>query len=391
MLQMFRQNPFYLLLMLAGCGAVYGYWSWHVDPYLLGTVESRVLPVGAREGGRILEVMVEVGGQVVADQPLVRLEVSDLMAEREMLLGHLTSLRTTVSRDRERLALEQRLLQVRVLQQYADIQADASELDALTEEIQRLRDAEDAGLGHGRDLAALLIQHAGLRRRVAAQAGIPGPPLVPVADSSEEDSGDGVIASLLAERMRELHETQHALLLIQQRLERRMVRAPCAGVVVEVMAGQGSTVEAYVPILAVADARVSYVEIYVPETQDTQAEVGQLVEVYSRRSASLSATGRVCLVYPGFSLMPERLWLRGQMLWARKLRAELAPGHPLLPGESVRVRLLERRPAREQSSASAAVDHGHGDRSADTGSNGAPAPDSLSVQQERTGASPHGA
>jgi hypothetical protein len=46
-------------------------------------------------------------------------------------------------------------------------------------------------------------------------------------------------------------------------------------------------------------------------------------------------------VHPGFSPIPERLWLRGQMLWARKLRVELAPRHSLLPGESVRVRILQ--------------------------------------------------
>ena len=131
MLRMFRQNPFYLLLMLAGCGAVYGYWSWRTDPYLLGTVESRVLPVGARESGRILELMVEVGSRVVVDQPLVRLEVSDVIAERQLLREQLTSLQTTLSRDRGQLALEQHLLQLRVSQQSADIQANMAELDAL--------------------------------------------------------------------------------------------------------------------------------------------------------------------------------------------------------------------------------------------------------------------
>ncbi len=78
-----------------------------------------------------------------------------------------------------------------------------------------------------------------------------------------------------------------------------------------------------------------------PEAQNRQLEAGQSVEVYSRRSDQFNTTGHIRFVHPGFSRMPERLWLRGQMLWVRKFRVELAPHHSLLPGESVLVRVLE--------------------------------------------------
>ena len=73
---------------------------------------------------------------------------------------------------------------------------------------------------------------------------------------------------------------------------------------------------------------------------DRRVRVGQPVEVYSRRSDQFNTTGHIRFVHPGFSRMPARLWLRGQMLWARKLRVELTPPHALLPGESVQVRIL---------------------------------------------------
>ena len=72
-----KRNLFYFLLVLAGLGAAYGYWAWQLDPYLLGTVESRVRPVSAWEGGRIQEILVTVGSRVRTGQTLARLDMSD--------------------------------------------------------------------------------------------------------------------------------------------------------------------------------------------------------------------------------------------------------------------------------------------------------------------------
>ena len=65
---MLKRNLFYVLLVLAGLAAAYGYWSWQLDPYLMGTVESRLHPVGAREGGRIAQIPVTTGSRVAAGQ-----------------------------------------------------------------------------------------------------------------------------------------------------------------------------------------------------------------------------------------------------------------------------------------------------------------------------------
>lgn len=143
--------------------------------------------------------------------------------------------------------------------------------------------------------------------------------------------------------MESIHETLRLIVLVEQRMSMRTVNSPCAGLVVEITATEGGIIDEYLPLMTVEDTRVSFVEVYVPETQDRPVVVGQSVEVYSRRSDQYSTTGRISFVHPGFSPIPERLWLRGQMLWARKFRVELAPDHRLLPGESVRVRILQGR------------------------------------------------
>ena len=337
---MLKRNLFYVILVLSGLAAAYGYWAWQLDPYLVGTVESRLHSVGAREGGRIRKILVTTGSQVMAGQTLARLDASDLVAERDLLQEQLVSLEAIRVADRRRYALEYDLLQLRVSQQSAAMQADLAELDALNQEIQILQEAEAAGLGRDRGLARLLIRRDALQQSVAEQSALSQERIRTAPDGDPLASRDTVLTSLLGDRTERINEIRHRLTLIEQRIEFRIVKAPCDGQVVEVAVRQGSTVDAYQPILTVEDPLVSFVEVYVPETQDRRVRVGQPVEVYSRRSDQFNTTGHIRFVHPGFSRMPARLWLRGQMLWARKLRVELTPPHALLPGESVQVRIL---------------------------------------------------
>lgn len=352
MVSMLKRNLFYLLLVLSGLAAAYGYWTWQLDPFLLGTVESRRQSVGAREGGRIRKMLVTIGSQVKAGQTLARLDASDLVAERDLLREQLVSLEAILAADRRRYALEYDLLRLRVSQQSASMRADLAELNALNQEIQILHEAEAAGLGRDRGLARLLIRRDALKQSVVEQSALIAERVQTVPDDDPQADRDTVLTSLMGDRMERIHQTLHRLTLIEQRMKYRIVKAPCAGRVVEVMAQEGSTVEAYRPILTVEDPQVSFVEIYIPEAQDRRIAVGQSVEVYSRRADQFNTTGRISFAYPGFSRMPERLWLRGQMLWARKFQVELAPHHSLLPGESVRVRILAGDAAEEDSTIS---------------------------------------
>lgn len=336
-----RSNSFRLLWLAAALAAAYGYSEWRADPYLLGTVVSTARSVGAREGGTLLEVSAEVGESVVAGQVLARLDASDLLAEKGLRHKELRALESIVAADRRRYSVEYDLLRLRVSEQYAALRSEEAEHEALSREIDVLTSAEKAGLGHDRDLTRMTIRRDALARSVAEQAAL----LPPGERGLEAGSGafnDSVMVSLLGDRMQRIHEVRQALALIDQRIEYRTVRSPCAGSVSAILALQGSTVDAFVPIVEVEGAAAPAVEVYIPETEDRELRVGEEVEVMSRRSSDFDARGRVDFVHPGYSPMPERLWLRGQMLWARKARVLLDPGHLLLPGESVRVRLVDR-------------------------------------------------
>ena len=336
-----QKNSFRALWVAGVLVAVYGYREWRADPYLLGTVVSTVRSVGAREGGTIREVSTAVGERVAAGQVLARLDASDLLAERRLRQEELAALESIVAADRRRYRVEYDLLRLRVSEQYAAVQAEEAELEALSREIDALVAAEKAGLGHDRDLARMTIRRDALAQSVAEQSALIRPDVLKLGTGDSGAFGDSIMMSLLGDRVQRLHEVRQSLTLIDQRIEYRTVRSPCSGSVSEILALQGSTVDAFVPIATVESTDVSEVEVYVPETEDLQFAVGQEVEVMSRRSSEFDAVGRIDFVHPGYSPLPERLWLRGQMSWARKARVLLEPGHLLLPGESVRVRVVD--------------------------------------------------
>ena len=335
------RNAFHVLWVAALLTAAYGYRRWQADPYLIGTVVAGVQSVGAREGGTIREILVAVGEEVAAGQVLARLDASDLQAERRLRAQELASLESIAAADRRRYRVEYDLLRLRLAEQYAAVQAGEAELDALSRELEALVSAESAGLGHDRDLTRMSIRRDALARSVAEQSALVRPEVLRLDTEDSDAFGDSVLASLLGDRVERLHEVRQSLTLIDQRIEYRTIRSPCAGLVSEILALQGSTVEAFIPVVTVVSPIVNSVQVYVPETDDRPLAVGQEVEVMSKRSSLFDGRGRIDFVHPGYSPMPERLWLRGQMLWARKARVTLEAEHQLLPGESVRVRLVD--------------------------------------------------
>jgi multidrug resistance efflux pump len=76
-----------LILLVLGIGAAVGWYFWkrtspEPPPTLYGTVQSEEIEVGSKVGGRITEILVREGDQVVAGQPLVKFDMAELAALR---------------------------------------------------------------------------------------------------------------------------------------------------------------------------------------------------------------------------------------------------------------------------------------------------------------------
>jgi multidrug resistance efflux pump/ADP-ribose pyrophosphatase YjhB (NUDIX family) len=339
-----RSHAFGLFWLLAALGAGALYFDWHVESDLIGIVETHVHQVGAREDGVVRVVLSDIGAKVTEGQVLARLSDDDLDADEARLNEELESLNILIAADRERVRVDLGRLEMQTAERRAGIaerraewRSRLGELAGVEKEIQRLEEAESAGLGHSRELAELVIRRRGLleyARSIANQ-------MKSTEGSSDDEAPpdlEVLTTSLAADRFERVEEIRRELVTLAERRKFREVVAPADGYVVEVLARPGDTVEAFLPVITVQAVVARYVDVYLPESHDSEARVGQHVVVISKRPAGPLAVGTISFVYPGYLPIPERLMFRGQIAWAQRLRVELIQPNELRPGESVRVR-----------------------------------------------------
>lgn len=97
------QNSTHLILLLAvACplSSSCGIWpGTKASPLLFsGTVETREIRVGSKVGGRVAEVLVTEGQDVTANQPLIRIDVSELEAQRRQLAARIQQYEARLAR-----------------------------------------------------------------------------------------------------------------------------------------------------------------------------------------------------------------------------------------------------------------------------------------------------
>ncbi|MCU0644645.1 MAG: efflux RND transporter periplasmic adaptor subunit, partial [bacterium] len=225
------------------------------------------------------------------------------------------------------------------------IESKSTELAGLNAEIERLKNAEQAGLGHSRDLADLILQRDALlsylreqRKNLESQS-----QQVEKTRQSrkflEAANIDSMTKSLLTERMEYAESLRRLVAETEYRISLRTIVAPCDGFVTEILARSGDVVDAFIPILAVEELKPAYLDVYIPEQSTLQPEPGMTVEIFSSRTREYNTTGVITFVHPGFTQASERLSFRGQFFWARKVRVELPKDHHLIPGEVVNARI----------------------------------------------------
>ncbi len=350
MFEKFKPKIFHSAVGLSFLIAIVGYWYWQINPDMVGVVESKFHNIGAREAGLIAEIAVDIGDRVDPGQVLARLDVSDLVAEQEQLEQELKNLSNSLQADKTRFELESEklLLQMKtessVLgRHFAEYEAKLAEVVALDKEINRLKDAESAGLGRTRDLADLMIQRESISSYIKERKKVLKNTYRNSSNTTKKlgrENLENLMISQLGDRLEQIDQVKLGLTIISQRIKNRRIVAPCNGYVTAVLFRKGDTVQSYDPVFTIEDTNISFVTAYVPEVVRANARNGQAVKVYLKSTGALGAEGHISFVHPGYSPIPPRLTYRGQEVWARKLRVKLTLPHMLLPGEAVRVSLV---------------------------------------------------
>jgi multidrug resistance efflux pump len=356
----FRQTPnlnLYSLLWLIALVIVVSLASqWVFNKKFVGIVESKPHWLSAQESGRIDNMLVTVGNAVKKDQVLAILDISDLKVTIDRLKEELKRFQgyKRAQQNRHSILVHRMALQLEnealdLIGWFSGLEEKTSELTSLNAEIERLEQAEKAGLGQSRELVDLKLKRDALTGYLKEQGGellSQNEKLKNVRNSRRtfsESEIDSMSESMFFEETGYEGSLYQQVTELEHRISMRSVIAPCDGHITQILAQTGDVVDAFTPILTIEETRPAFLEVYVPQHSNMSIESGMKVDVYSTRSRRYNTSGKVIFVNPGFSGTSERLSFRGQNFWTRKVRVELEPDHSLIPGEMVHVRIHNKK------------------------------------------------
>ena len=358
-------NWYIILWIVALFVVIYLYSNWHIDKNYLGIVENKSHLIGAQEPGKIDKMLALIGDRVKKGQVLAMLDVSDLKTNLQQLENELTSIQKLERARHDRFSILTKRMGLQLENEAADLmdrlsllEAKSTELAGLNAEIERLKKAEAAGLGHSRDFADLVLQRDALASYLREQ----GKDLNAQSRKLEEtrksrkileDSDlDSITKSMILEGMEHAESLRRQISTAEYRIRLRTITAPCDGYVTELFARAGDAVDQFAPIIELDEIKPRFLTVYIPEKSNLQPVPGMPVEINSSRDRNFNTTGVITFVHPGFARASERISFRGQIFWARRVRVQLRDDHQLLPGEVVSTRITVQTGGRQPTGAS---------------------------------------
>ncbi len=329
------------------------YRKWHIDKRFLGVVEKKSHFVGAQEPGKMYNELINIGDKVKKDQVLAILDMSDLKTTLNQLKSELNKIRSLEGSQHEQFSIiaYKTALQLEneasdIINNLSEIEAKSTELVGLNVEIKRLKNAEEAGLGHSRNMSELILQRDALAAYLKEQSKDFDNQKQQLEKTKEsrkllkDVNLDSLTNSMLTEQIQYTESLQRQISEIKHRLKLRTISSPCDGYVTEIFSYRGDIVEEFVPILKVEELTPRFVDIYIPETSSVLPVIGAKVDIFSSRKREFDTQGTITFIHPGISQASNRLFFRGQIIWARKIRVKLPENHFLIPGEVITSRVL---------------------------------------------------
>ncbi|MFC2134224.1 HlyD family secretion protein [Bacteroidota bacterium] len=351
--QTYRFNWYTILWLCALLIILYLFSNWHIDKQFIGIVERKSHQIGAQESGKIQTMLVAIGEQVKKDQVLAMLDISDLTTQLGRMKKELAGIQEMAGAQRDLYSINAQrvLLQLdneasELMDRLSQIEAKSTELVGLNNEIERLKNAEKAGLGYSRDLSSLIMQRDALASYLHEQSKdveFQKEQLEKTRKSRkifETTDVDSISKSLLIEQMEYTESLQREVAATEHRINLRTILAPCDGYITELLGLPGDIINAFDPVIIVEELKPRFLDVYIPESSTLLPEAGMKVEIFSSRNSDYNTTGLISFVHPGFAQASERVSFRGQVFWARKVRVELPSDHQLIPGEVVTARLV---------------------------------------------------
>ncbi|HEY0840736.1 MAG TPA: efflux RND transporter periplasmic adaptor subunit [Vulgatibacter sp.] len=281
-----------------------------------GTVEARQVDLGSRVTGKVLEVLVDEGYSVAAGQPLLRIDLSDLEAQRRQAIAALD-----VARAQERLVLAGARLEdidaARKTWQASVAQANVSKQDyARTALLARQGAAARASaqdLRQSRDAAVKVAQadYAQFQK---------------LLNGARIEEIDAAVANRV--------QAEEAVQVIDARLVDREIPSPLDGVVLLRLVEPGTVILPGMRLLQLGDVFHPYVDVYVPERRVGEVRLGGEVEVQIDGFPDWTFRGQVRFVSTEAEFTPKNVQTadeRARLVFRTRVDV-FDPEHRLKPG-----------------------------------------------------------
>jgi multidrug resistance efflux pump len=340
---------------MAGAG-----WLWldvRAESGALGFALGVEYTVTPPEAGRVRAIEVSPGqrvaaGQVVAvlDAQAIDAEQAILAAERARLEASLGAIRaeTALAVDDRARGFEESIAEadLAVRSARSNREVRAAELRAVSAQFDTLAGLVKERMADRRDLDALGVKRAALRKEVEAVDTLI-PELVRQAAAArarrEALPTDATELALRPVRA-ELAVVEGREKLLAVRREQTVLRAPADGEVAAIHVRAGEVASPHSPVMTIVSRGPSdddEVVVCLREGQIGQVRVGEAVLLRSRAPGGSAVTAHVTRLGPQVAELPERCRRSPDLPeWGREVAVALDEHAPLLPGQAFSVSFL---------------------------------------------------
>ena len=335
-----------------------------------GRTEGDHVAIGSKFAGRVADLLVREGDSVEADQTLVKLDDSQLLAQLNQA-KHGVTVAAAIVRGAE----------ADVAAAAAEVKAATASLELLKKQVPLIIETAEAELNHNRALMATADSNEGQKRSewqravklleskaISKETADQRKLAWTVAQNELTTSGAAVTtaekklaeAKLGSDRIREREdallavEARHAktvaftdeatarkqaaeatLAEAQSVFDDLTIKAPTAGTVVARFVDDGEVITAGSPLLDVVDLDQLYLQVYVPETQIGKLRLGLPARVYTDAFPEKPFEATVRYIASEAEFTPREVQTKDErvkLVYAVRIYLNENPDHRLTPG-----------------------------------------------------------
>ncbi|WP_434421511.1 HlyD family secretion protein [Nannocystis pusilla] len=317
-------------------------------------VEYAVQPATA---GRVQTIEVAPGQHVRAGQVVALLDTAELDAEQAILAAERARLEASLGAVRSETAMQIDdktreadesvvAAEMAVRSARSNREVRAAELRAVSSQFDALAGLVKERMADRRDLDALGVKRAALRKEVEAADSLVPELVRQAAAARARRAGLPTDATELALRpvRAELAVVAGREQLLAVRREQTVLRAPADGQVAEIHARAGQVAGPDAPVLTIVGrgpGEDDEVTVCLREHQAGQVRVGEAVSLRSRGTGGRAVAAHVIRLGPQIAELPPRCRKNPEMAeWGREVAVALDEHAPLLPGQAFAVSFL---------------------------------------------------